>query len=115
VLLLLLLLLLPLLLLLGLTLSRYRTTTGSETTMKALGPNSSLYTPPDSMNLHGDTRYTYRTRSQSVSQASRHGSQQRLVDPVHQIMTHTSKQVCISAVLLPQLPVPVLCCFTYHS
>ena len=32
-------------------LSRCRTTTGSETTMKAFGPNASLYTPPLSMNL----------------------------------------------------------------
>lgn len=31
--------------------SRWRTTTGSDTTMKALGPNASLKTPPDSMNL----------------------------------------------------------------
>lgn len=29
----------------------WRTTTGSDTTMKALGPNTSLYTPPLSMNL----------------------------------------------------------------
>lgn len=30
---------------------RYRTTTGSETTMKALGPNDSLNMPPCSKNL----------------------------------------------------------------
>lgn len=45
----------------GRTLRRYRTTTGSDTTMKALGPNSSLYTPPDSMNLpwnHAVTPHT---------------------------------------------------------
>ena len=33
------------------TLSRCRTTTGSDTTMKALGPKASLYTPPLSRNL----------------------------------------------------------------
>ena len=37
------------------TLSRWRTTTGSEMTMKALGPNSSLNTPPLSMNLQADS------------------------------------------------------------
>ena len=35
----------------GRTLKRCRTTTGSDTTMKALGPNASLYTPPLSRNL----------------------------------------------------------------
>ena len=33
------------------TLSRWRTTTGSDTTMNAFGPNSSLNTPPLSINL----------------------------------------------------------------
>ena len=33
------------------TFSRCRTTTGSDTTMKALGPKASLYTPPLSRNL----------------------------------------------------------------
>lgn len=37
------------------TFSKWRTTTGSETTMNALGPNASLYTPPLSRNLHNCT------------------------------------------------------------
>jgi hypothetical protein len=39
-----------------LALRMWRTTTGSDTTMKALGPNTSLNTPPDSRNLRGRKR-----------------------------------------------------------